>query len=630
MFDFVHERKRLVQIVLLLIVLPFAFWGVDSYRKAGGGDAPATVDGEKITQQELDTALRQQQDRMRELMGANFDPSIFDNPEVKRSILEKLVNQRLMTMQARKAGLTVSDEQLAQLIAGIRAFQKDDKFDKQAYERALKSQNMTPQIFEARVKQELTTRQLVDAYTQNGFSSQSAAENLIRLNEQQRVVSVAQLADDDFMNQVKVDDAAVKDYFDRNQNEFRSPEQVKAEYVVLSAASLQNKVSVEPAEIKQYYDDRRSEFGTPEQRKVSHILIQVPASASEADRQAAKAKAEDILQQVKRAPGDFAELAKKYSQDPGSAANGGDLGFFGRGMMVKPFEDAAFGLKVGEISGVVQSDFGFHIIKLFAVKAAQTPSLDSVKSTIAQRLKAQKAEDNFAELAEKFSTTVYEQSDSLKAAAEIAKAPIQQVAWLSKGQPAVAPWSDKVMQALFSDDVIKNKRNTPAIEVAPNTLLAARMVDYKPASIMPFADVAAGIRQKLQRQQAHDLAIKQGQAVLAQLQQGKPAQLNWKAAQTVTRVQHTGMDNDVARLVFQTSIATLPAYAGIESAQGGYRVVRIDAVKEVGSIDPLKRAGYEGQLRKMTGEELLLAYLADARRHANIHIKTFSPGDAGK
>ncbi|HEU0186925.1 MAG TPA: SurA N-terminal domain-containing protein [Gallionellaceae bacterium] len=630
MFDFVHERKRLVQIVLLLIILPFAFWGVDSYRKAAGGDAPATVDGEKITQQELDAALRQQQDRMRELLGANFDPAIFDNPEVRRSILDKLVNQKLMVMQARHVGLTVSDDQLAQLIAGIRAFQKDDKFDKQRYVQVLKSQNMTPQIFQDRVTQELTTRQLVDAYTQNGFASQSAADNLIRLNEQQRVVSVAQLTDDEFIRQAKVDDGAVKDYFDRNQNEFRSPEKIKAEYVIFSAASLQNKVSVEQNEIKQYYEDHQSEFGTPEQRKASHIQIKVAASASDAEKQAAKAKADDILQQVKRAPGSFAELARKYSQDAGSAANGGDLGFFGRGLMGPAFDDAAFKLMVGEISGVVQSDSGFHIIKLTAIQEAKRPSLDSVKSTIAQKLKAQKAEDSFAELSEKFSNTVYEQSDSLKPAAEIAKAPIQQVAWLNKGQPAVAPWTDKVMQALFSDDVIKNKRNTAAIEVGPNTLMAARMVDYKPASTLPFAEVADSIRQKLQRQQAHDLAIKQGQAVLSQLQQGKQSQLSWKAAQTVTRSQHTGMDNDVARLVFQTGIATLPAYAGMESAQGGYRVIRIDAVKEVDSIDPLKRAGYEEQLRKMTGEELAQANLADARKRATIHMKTFSPEEAGK
>jgi peptidyl-prolyl cis-trans isomerase D len=287
MFDFVHEKKRVVQIVLLLIILPFAFWGVDSYRKSGGSEAPATVNGESISQQELDNALRQQQDRMRELMGASFDPSIFDNPEVKRTILENLVSQRLLGMQARNAGLTLSDEQLAQMIAGIESFQKDGHFDKQRYETALKSQNMTPQIFESRVKQELSTRLLVETYTQNGYASQASADNLIRINEQQRVVGVAQLSAESFMKQAKVEDAEVKDYFEKNQKEFQSPERVRAEYVVFSAAAMQNQVVIEPSEIKKYYEDHQSEFGTPEQRKAAHILVAVAATAPEAEKQAA-------------------------------------------------------------------------------------------------------------------------------------------------------------------------------------------------------------------------------------------------------------------------------------------------------------------------------------------------------
>ena len=630
MFDFVHEKKRVVQIVLMLIILPFAFWGVDSYRKSGGSEAPATVNGEKISQQELDNALRQQQDRMRELMEANFDPSIFDTPEVKRTILENLVAQRLLGIQARVAGLTLSDEQLAQIIAGIESFHKDGKFDKQRYETVLKSQNMTPQIFESRVKQELSTRQLIDAYTQNGYASQATADNLIRLNEQQRVVSVAQLSMDSFLKQVKVEDAAIKEYFDKNQKEFQTPERVRAEYVIFSAASLQSQITVDQAEIKKYYEDHQSEFGTPEQRKAAHILIAVAANAPEAEKQAAKGKAEDILQQVKHAPAKFAELAKQYSQDPGSAANGGDLGFFGRGMMVKPFDDAVFKLMVGEVSALVQSDFGFHIIKLLAVKDGKTPPMDSVKATIAQRLKVQKAEDRFTELAEKFSNTVYEQSDSLKPAAELVKTPVQQVAWLTKGQIGVAPWTEKALQALFSDEVIKSKRNTAAIEIAPNTLLAARILEHKPASTLPFAEVAANIRQKLSRQQAQDMAVKQGQELLAQLQRGDKVSVEWKVAQPVTRSQHGSIDNDMARLVFQASMTQLPVHVGKENMQGGYTLARIDSVKDVDAIDEAKRARYLQQLRKMTGDELLQAFLADAKKHANISMKSFSVEEPGK
>ena len=620
MFDFVQEKKRVVQIVLLLIIVTFGFFGVDSYRKSGSGDVPATVNGEKISQQEFDGALRQQQDRVREQAGSNFDPSLFDKPEIKRMILDSLVNQRLLSSQARSIGLTLSDDQLAQIIAGIEAFQKEGKFYKQRYEAALATQNMSPQLFESRVRDELSTRQLVDAYIKNGYSSQAGADTLIRLNEQQRIVRVAQVSPDLFLKQVKVEEAAVKEYYEKNQKEFQTPERARVEYLILSVPALFSQVTVDDAEIKKYYDEHQSEFSTPELRKAAHILIAVDAKASDSDKQAAQAKAEQVLQQVKQSPAQFAELAKKYSQDPGSAANGGDLGMFGRGMMVKPFDDAVFKLLVGEVSGLVQSDFGFHIIKLLAVKGGKTQGLNEVKSIIAQKLKAQKANDKYAELAEKFSNTVYEQSDTLKPAAELVKIPVQQVAWLSKGQIAVSPWTDKALQAVFSDEVVKNKRNTAAIDIAPNTLLAARVIEHKPESVSPLAEVAASIRAKLQRQQGQDLASKQGKAVLALLQQGENASVEWKAAQSVTRSQHVALDNELTRQIFQASVAKLPAYIGMESAQGGYMLVRIDAVKEIETIDETKRARYMQQLRQMTGDELLQAYIADTKKHASISV----------
>jgi peptidyl-prolyl cis-trans isomerase D len=629
MFDFVQEKRRLVQVILLLIILPFALWGVSSYRSSSGdANALATVDGAKITQQDFDNALRQQQDRMRQMMGANYDPALMERPEIKQSILNSLVNQRLLINKAQAAGLTVSDDQLAQVIAGIGAFQKDGHFDKQQYESVLARQNMTPPMFELRVRQQLSVNQLTDAYNQNGYASNTVADNLIRLNEQQRVVSVAQIAPDAFMKQVKVDDAAIKDYYEKNQADFKVPERARVEYVEFSAADLLPQISVSDDEISQYYEDNKAQFGTPEQRDAAHILISVAAQASDAEKQAAKAKAERILQEVRKSPQKFAELAKKYSEDPGSASHGGDLGFFSRGMMVKPFDDAAFSLKPGEVSGLVQSDFGFHIIKLLAVKPAHVKPLDEVKSSIVQQLKQQKADDKFAELADKFSNTVYEQSDSLKPAAELVNMPIKQSGWLDKGEPGALPWNDKALQAVFSDDVLKDKRNSSAVEIAPDTLLAVRLLDYKPASSRPLTEVAPVIRQRLLRQQAEELAVKQGQQVLAQLQQGKKADLHWKAAETVTRVSHNGLEPELARLVFQADADKLPAYVGTESMRGdGYLLARVESVKPVGAIDEAKRARYEQQLRQMTGEEMLKAYLENARQHAKIHMTAFKAAD---
>ena len=278
MFDFVHEKKRLVQVVLALIVLPFALWGVDSYRKSGDGESLASVNGEKIGQQEFDNAMDQQRQRMREMAGP-FRSDLFEKPEVKHSVLEGLVAQHLLGLEARKAGLVVTDEVLAEVIAGIGAFQKDGKFDKQLAERLLKEQSMTPLMFESRVRQELSSRQLTDAYTQNGYTSSFIADKLIRLNEQQRVVALAKFDVDAMLAQVKVADAAVAEYYKNNQSEFQTPERARVEYVVFSADSLLPQVTPVSRD-QNLLRGTQSEFGTQEQRQAAHILIALPAGAA--------------------------------------------------------------------------------------------------------------------------------------------------------------------------------------------------------------------------------------------------------------------------------------------------------------------------------------------------------------
>jgi len=621
MFDFVHENKKLVQIVLALIILPFALWGVSSYDKSGSSaDVVATVNGLKITQQEFENTLRQQQDRMRQQLGANFDAAMFDNPEMKRAVLDNLVSQRLLVERAGAARLVVPDEQVAQVISGIEAFQDGGKFDKKRYESLLASQGLTPLKFEARVSDELLGQQMQDAYVQNGFAAISVANNVIRLNEQQRVVSVSPVSFQSFMSQAKVGDAELKKYYEQNSNEFQVQEQAKVEYVKLSTGDFLAKVGVSKEDARKYYDEHTNDFGTPEERRAAHILVSVSATASQAEQDAAKAKAEQLLQQARQTPSGFAELARKNSQDTGSAVSGGDLGFFGRGMMVKPFEDATFALKAGEISGLVKSDFGYHIIKLLEVKPSRVLPFDEAREGIVNKLREQKAADMFAEMAEKFSNTVYEQSDSLKPAADLAGAKIERSGWLVKGAVAGEPWTPKMLEAIFSDQVVKNKRNTAAIEVAANTLVAARILEYKPAAVRSLSEVQETIRQKLLRQQALELAAKQGKATLDQLRGGSRPALSWGAAQTVTRAQHGSLDAGLVRQIFQANPAALPQYVGVELPQIGYVLARVDAVKEGDAVNDAKLARYEQQLRQLTGEEMSRAYLADARRQASIKV----------
>lgn len=621
MFDFVHEKKRLVQIVLLLIILPFAFFGVDSYRHAGDNDAPASVNGTKISKQEFENALRQQQDRMRQMLGANYDPAMFDKADIKQAILDNLVAQKLLIDRAKAAGLTVTDDQVAQVIGGIDAFKEGGKFDKAKYASALASQNMSPAMFEIRVRDELTGQQLREAYTQNGYISNTATDSIIAINEQQRVISIAPLSAQAYLAQVKVEDAEIKTYFDQNAKEFQVPEQVKVEYVKFSSKDLAAKADVKAEDVKKYYDEHAAEFSSAEQRQAAHILLTVAATAPQAEQDAVKSKAEQLLKQVKQNPEKFAEIAKQNSQDPGSADKGGDLGVFGRGMMVKPFDDAVFSLKVGQISELVKSDFGYHIIKLTAIKATHATPFSDVSAEISAKLRQQKAADAFAELADKFSNTVYEQSDTLKPAAQLAGVQVEQSDWLVRGMASDEIWNTKVLQAIFSDDVIKNKRNTSAIEAAPGTLIAARLLEFKPAAIRSLSEVQNSIKQKLSNQKALDIAVKQGRMLLGQLQQGESPAVSWSAGQTITHAQHGALDASLVRQLFQVNSAKLPQYVGAESPQGGFMLVRVDAVKNGEKPDEVKHARYAQQLRQMTGDELFQAYIADAKKNAKITVK---------
>ncbi len=625
MFDFVHERRRLVQIVLVLITLPFAFFGLESYRHSGDAGAPATVNGTKISQQEFETALRQQQDRMRQMLGANFDPSMLESVDAKRAILENLVEQRLLIQRAKAAGLTVTDEQVARLIGGIDAFKQDGKFDQARYAAALGSQNMSPLMFEARVRDDLLGQQLRESYALNGYASNTVTDNVIAINEQQRAVSVAGVSLQSYMGLVKVDDVEARTYYDQNQKEFKLAEQAQVEYVIFSINDLMAKVVVKDEDVKKYYDARQAEFGTAEQRQAAHILIAVAADAPQADKDAARAKAEALLKQVRQNPAQFAELAKQNSHDSGSAMNGGDLGWFARGIMTKPFDEAAFALKSGEISGLVQSEFGYHIIKLLGVRPSEARPFLAVRDEIINKLRQQQAADSYAELAEKFSNTVYEQSDSLRPASELAGVKVLQSAWLVKGASVGEPWTAKVLEAVFSDDAVKNKRNTAAIEVAPNTLLAAHILEYKPAATRSFNEVQDLIKQKILHKKALDMAEKQGRMLLAQLQQGGKVALDWSDVQSVTHAQHGKLDAAVVRQIFQADATKLPQYIGAESRQDGFILVRVDSVKSGDKPDDTKRAKYAQQLRQMTGDEMFNAYLKDVKARAEIKLSLPKP-----
>src|SRR5262249_7532231 len=389
--------------------------------------------------------------------------------------------------------------------------------------------------------------------------------------------------------------------------------------LVLSADALAAAEKIDPAEVAKYYEANLSRFGEPEQRRASHILIAVKGGAGEEEKRKAREHAQAILAKVRAAPASFADIAKKESADPGSASKGGDLGFFSKGMMVGAFEDAAFRLKPGQVSDLVETDFGFHIIKVTGIKPGKMKTLEQVRPQIEAELKKQRAGRRFAEAAETFSNMVYEQSDSLKPAAEKFGLAIQRAQGITRqaaGVPALN--HPKLLAALFSDDAIKNRRNTEAVETRPGTLVSARVVDHKAASLRPFDAVKDAIRTLLAQQEALAAARKQGAELLAQLKKGEASKVSFEAPKLVSRDDPKGLAPAAVSQVFAVDAGKLPACAGAESPDG-FILFRVSKVVDV-KPDEARQKAVQSELGRAIGSQEFKAFLDALRADAKVEI----------
>lgn len=619
MFEWVRNNKRIMQVILALIVLPFAFFGLESYQALNNVAEIATVGDQRITEQEFSNSLRQQQDRMRGILGRNFDPAMLDTPEMRTELLDGMISQRLLTQNAVRSNLNVSDEQLREFIASIPAFQQDGKFSSAQYEAALRAQGMSVAGFENSLRHDLMMQQLSSALSEASIASRTTANRLATFRAQQREVSEYVLRNAQFATQIKPTDEAIKKFYEDNSARFQIPEQVRVEYVLLNAEAL----AAEPIpaeEIRQFYESNAARFGEPEQRQASHILISIKPDASAADKTKALEKARQLAEQIRKSPSSFADLARKNSDDPGSAAKGGDLGYFGRGMMVKAFEDAAFSMKQGETSEPVLSDFGYHIIRVTGIRPGKTRTLEQVRAEIEAELKKQRASRRFAEAADAFSNMVYEQADSLKPVAERFKLTVRQSqGWTTRDTAADEPLRNpKVLAALFSDDALKNKRNTEAIEIAPGTLVAARIVEHKAAAKRPLEEVKSEVAAQLIARDARDLARKEGAAKLAALQKGESAGVVFGPAKIASRDKPQSLRPEAAEKVFRAGVSKLPAYAGVEIPEG-YAIYRISKVIEQ-TITEAQQKALQDQLARVSGSQEFRAYIAALRADSKVVV----------
>jgi peptidyl-prolyl cis-trans isomerase D len=506
---------------------------------------------------------------------------LFDSPEAKYSTLERLVRDRLLQVAASQLRLDASDGRLAAelqknpSIASLR--RPDGTLDMERYRQLLATQGMSPESFEAQVRADLASRQVIAGVGVTSFSPVALADVTLNAFYEQRQVQVARFAPADFVAQIKPTDTEIETYYKANTDKFQSVERADIEYVVLDLAAVQKGIVVPEADLKTYFEQNAARLAGLEERRASHILINADKAAPAEQRDAARAKAQALLADVQKSPNQFADIARKNSQDTGSAAKGGDLDFFGRGAMVKPFEEVVFALKKGDLSGIVETEFGFHIIRLTDIKVPEQKSFESKRAKLETEVRAQLAQRKFAEAAEQFTNLVYEQSDSLKPAAERLKLEVQSAVNIGREAVAGATAANnpKLLAAVFSQDSIEKKRNTEAIELAPNVLAAARMTRYSPARTLPLEEVVARVRDQLVSQQSAERARAEGAAKLAEWKTA-PESAKMPPAFIVSRDAKQTQSAALVEAALRASTKTLPAWVGVDLGTSGYAVVKVE------------------------------------------------------
>jgi peptidyl-prolyl cis-trans isomerase D len=580
MFDFVRSHTRLFQGVLVLLIFPsFVFFGVQGYSNfnSEAANTVAKVDGRDISRAELDAAHQRNIQRMRQQM-PGIDVKLLDTPEARRETLEVLMRERVLMAAAAQQNLGVSDERLQRIFATDPQFAQLRSPDGSINRDLLIAQGMSSQQFAERLRQDLATRQVLQGVGESVVAPKAVVDPAVDALVQRRQVQFQRFNAQDFRTKASPSDADIEAYYKNHEASFRAPEQARIDYVVLDTAALMKGVTISDDELRRYYDENASRYTAAEERRARHILIKADKDMPAADRAKAKARAEALLEQVRKAPASFADLAAKNSDDPGSAAQGGDLDFFGRGAMVKPFEDAVYAMKPGEISNLVESDFGYHIIQLNDKRGGDKKTFDSVRTEIQAEVNKQLAQKRYAEAAEQFTNAVYEQSDSLQPAIDKLKLEKRTALVQRTAAPGAtgALASAKLLDAVFGNDAVRDKRNTDAIEIGPNQLASARIVEYTPARTLPLAEVKDQVRERVLATQAAALAKQEGQAVLAKLQKSSDVALPDSAA--IGRMSAQGTPREVIEAVLLAPTGKLPVPVGVDLGEQGYWVGKVTQV----------------------------------------------------
>lgn len=612
-----NTQSKFAKIVLGIIIIPFALFGIDSYLSSIGDDVfAAKVNGESITIQSYQNALNRVKDQF---LNQNTppDPAIFETAEFRKSVLDGMIASKLVAQETSRANFVISDSQLSQYILGMPGFQRNGKFDQEAYDNLAMRQNLTPKKLDELIRKDLAKQQVKDSLNKYVFVTKEKIQKLVDLAYQKRDISMLELRLDDYFKKVKVTDEEIQKYYEENPKNFIMPDQVKVNFLLYSVAEILPTVEISDEEVKQYFQDNKAQFEASQQRRAKHILFLTDSDMTDEQVDEVKQLAESVREKAIKNPKNFDDLAKEFSKDTESAKNGGDLGFFSRGMMVKEFDEVVFDMKVGDVSPLVKTQFGFHIINLTDIKGEEV-TFESVKAQIKGEILYSKAQQIYAEGAEEFSNLIYEKSDSLQPAADRFNLSIQESQWLTLDTATKFFNNEAFAQAVFDPEAIETKTNINAIEVSPNNLISAQVVDFKPSAPRTLDDAKEEIREYLTRLNAQKLMVSEGEEMIEGLK-AKSEKVEWIDELVIDKVDPQGISKPIVRAIFSMNQNNLPTYEGIyDPATDEYIIIKLNNVISDEVTDNLSKDIYRDEYVSALKKEIDNAYVEDLRSMADI------------
>ncbi|OPG69393.1 peptidylprolyl isomerase [Pseudomonas ogarae] len=613
-----NSQGWIAKTIIGVIVALMALTGFDAiFQATTNSNDAAKVNGENISQNELSQAVDMQRRQLMQQLGKDFDASLLDEKMLRDSALKGLIDRKLLLQGAHDAKFAFSEAALDQVILQTPEFQVDGKFSAERFDQVIRQLGYSRMQFRQMLAQEMLIGQLRAGLAGSGFVTDAQVLAFARLEKQTRDFATLNIKADPAS--VKLTDDEVKAYYDQHAKEFMTPDQVVIDYLELKKASFFDQVSVKDEDLQAAYQKEIANLS--EQRRAAHILIEVNDKVTEAQ---AKAKIEEI--QARLAKGEsFEALAKEFSQDPGSANNGGDLGYAGPGVYDPEFEKALYALNKDQVSAPVRTDFGLHLIKLLGVEAPEVPTFASLKDKLVRELKTQQVEQRFVEATKQLEDASFEASDLAQPAQDLKLTVHTSAPFGREGGEGIAA-NRAVITAAFSPEVLEEGANSTAIELDPETVVVLRAKEHRKPEQLPLEKVAGPIRAQLAKEHASAAAKTRADELIASLGDGKTALdkpvdgQGWKSTQAATRNQE-GIDPAVLQAVFRMpkpESKDKPTFTSVTLPDGSLMVVRLNGVNEAAAPTDEEKAEYRRYLASRVGQQDFAAYRKQLESQAEI------------